>query len=138
MWGEAMSVKWVYGIFPAFIKYTEKVSYGRAGTANMMFIRILPDARDDVGLLNHEMTHVRQWYRTIGLHTLLYAWSERYRLSAEAEAYAVQVLSYPEDDSQKANRRIDLFARFISTTYDLHITEAEARDRIMSKIGGMI
>lgn len=39
----------------------------------------------------HEKTHSAQFYRTLGLHSILYAIDPSYRVKAETEAYANQI-----------------------------------------------
>lgn len=63
---------------------TRFVRPGFAATTRGPLIFIRPEYRQDIGLLEHERVHVRQWLRTIGLHSLLYAISKTYRLSADA------------------------------------------------------
>lgn len=90
-----------------------------AGVTRGPFIFIRPQYKDDAGLLAHEKVHVWQWLRTLGLHGLLYALSDRYKLASEVEAYKVQATHYPDD-------RRALFAGFIATHYGLRITQQAA------------
>jgi len=114
-----MIVRFVYGIFPAVIFFTDKlVRSGFKGTTRGAVIGIAPDKRSDQGLIEHELTHVRQWYRTLGLHSFLYLFFGDYRLEAEVEAYRKQ-LKYNPDDAWT-------FAGFIATRYDLLITQEDA------------
>jgi len=77
------------------IFYTNKfIPASSAACARGPVIFIRPEYRDDKGLEAHEQVHVRQWWRTLGLHSLLYLVSKRYRLNAEVEAYREQ-LRYP-------------------------------------------
>ena len=82
------------------------------------FIFIRPKYRDDAGLCCHELTHVRQYFRTLGLHVFLYWLFERYRFEAELEAYKEQAKHYPDD-------RKELFAGFIAQKYKLNITKEQ-------------
>ena len=59
-------------------------------------ILIRPEYRGDEGLLAHEQTHVRQFWRTFGLMPLLYWLSPVCRFRAEVEAYRVQLQYRPE------------------------------------------
>lgn len=96
-----------------------------AGRALGPIIVIDPKYKDDRGLLAHEQVHVRQFWRTWGLHPLLYRASKRYRLAAELEAYRVQ-LKYAEDKEASARR----FAGFIAGRYGLAIS-VEAAYRLI-------
>lgn len=95
--------------------YTDRIPVNSAGCANAMIVRIRPRYVSDEGLLQHELTHVRQSYRLLLLiHALLYLFSRSYRLYAEVEAYRKQ-LEY----SVKRDADIAFFAMMICTKYDL-------------------
>ena len=83
----------------------------------IIFIR--PEYRGDRGLLEHEKVHRRQFFRTFGLHSLLYLFVEDYRLRAEVEAFREQALHYPDD-------RMPRFAQLLASNYDLDIYFDEA------------
>lgn len=106
------------------IIYTARfVQQGFAATTRGPLVFIRPEYRQDIGLLEHERVHVRQWLRTLGLHSLLYAVSKTYRLSAEVEAYREQSRHYPDD-------RLPLFARAIAEKYGLDISADAALARL--------
>lgn len=99
------------------IKYAEKLANGFGGTAQGPFIKILLKYKDDVGLIEHEKVHVRQWYAVIALglllctlltlfvspalwpmygltpflHQLLYKFGRPYRRWCEVRAYRKQI-----------------------------------------------
>lgn len=99
------------------VKYTENIANGFGGTAQGPFIKLLPKYQNDVGLIEHEKTHVRQWYvvMAIGLllctlltlivspflwplhgvapflHQLLYKIVRPYRRRCEVQAYRIQI-----------------------------------------------
>lgn len=93
--------------------YTDWLPTNSDGCANAFVIRIRPDHRGDTGLLAHEQVHVSQWWRTLGLHSLLYLCSKRYRLKAEVEAYREQ-LRYPHPTLSRDQQR-DLYATWLSS-----------------------
>lgn len=99
------------------------VPKGSAGCARGPLIFIRPEYKNDAGLLAHERVHVRQWLRTIYslgvVHSLLYLFSDSYKLAAEVEAYQEQAKHYPDD-------RTPQFAVFIADDYGLDISAAEA------------
>lgn len=106
------------------IFYTSRfVQPGFAATTRGPLIFIRPEYLGDIGLLEHERVHVRQWWRTLGLHSLLYALSKAYRLGAEVESYREQARYYPDD-------RLPLFALAIATKYGLDITAEAALARL--------
>ena len=88
-----MKIKFVW-IFPVLIFYTKRLLNGKDGYCYILFICIHPDNKTDKGLLMHELTHVKQWYRTFGFHTILYYTSKKYRDKAEQEANTIQMEYY--------------------------------------------
>jgi hypothetical protein len=87
-----MRIKFVYRIFPVFIFYykgKENKTYDATTFFNIIFIR--EKYRDNEAILQHEITHARQFYRTCGLHFFLYLLSPKYRLYSEIEAIKVQL-----------------------------------------------
>jgi hypothetical protein len=84
----------------------------------VVFIR--PKYKDDIGLYQHELTHVKQAFRFIfpPLYGLLYMLSKAFRLRCEVEAYKVQAEYNPE--------HIELYAEFISKNYSLDVSVEEA------------
>ena len=100
--------------------YTNRfVPKGSAGCARGPLIFIRPEYKNDVGLLAHEDVHVRQWCRTLGLHSFMYLLSDSYKLACEVEAYQAQAKHYPDD-------RTPQFAVFIADDYGLDISSVEA------------
>lgn len=76
--------------------------------------------RGDAGLRAHEVEHALAFWRTLGLDPILRLLSRRYRLNAEARAFARQVLpDYSNID--------DLAGKLARDVYRLGITPAQAR-----------
>lgn len=99
------------------IKYTEQIPKGLGGATQGPIIKILPKYKNDIGLLEHEKTHVRQWYFWLAvglllgtmltllvspslwllfglaplLHQLLYKLVRPYRCWCEVQAYRKQI-----------------------------------------------
>jgi hypothetical protein len=107
------------------IIYTDRLlRRGYAGaTYCTPFIFIRPSHRGDVGLVEHEKVHVKQFWRAFGLMGLFYAFSKKKRFQYEVEAYRRQL----EFDPQKA----DLYASFLATKYKLNVTEQEALEALL-------
>ena len=89
-----------------------------AGYAVGPLILIRPQYRGDEGLLAHERTHVRQFWRSFGLMPLRYWLSRRHRFCSEVEAYQAQMQNNPE--------RVLLYAKFISDKYGLDVSAETA------------
>ena len=99
------------------IKLSESLPNGFGGTAQGPLIKLLPKYQHDVGLIEHEKTHVRQWYAVLGIglllctllmllvsaalwplyglalfsHQLLYKFVRPYRRWCEVKAYRKQI-----------------------------------------------
>ena len=99
------------------IQLSEKLPSGFGGTAQGPLIKLLPKYQNDVGLIEHEKTHVRQWYAVLAiglllctlltllvspslwplyglapsLHPLLYKLVRSYRRGCEVQAYRKQI-----------------------------------------------
>lgn len=100
-----------------FIFYTSfGVKMAAATRGPVVFIR--PEYKDDIGLREHEMTHVKQWFASLGLHSFLYLFCAKYKLWAEVQAYKVQLKYSPGREA--------LFAGFIANRYGLDISQEEA------------
>ena len=111
-------MKTVYKFLPYFIFYTKNLPENIGGCTNAFIIRIKPKYKNDLGIHKHEIYHVKQWYRTCGLHSFLYLFSKKYKLKSEIEAYKEQLKYYPDD-------RTELFAKFICENYGLNVKKEE-------------
>jgi len=103
-----------------FVFYTDRfIPKQFAAYTRGPFIFIRPNYKSDVGLLEHEKVHVKQFWGTLGLHGLIYKMSKSYRLKCELEAYSVQLTYSPYS--------ADIFAEFIAEKYDLDISQEEVK-----------
>ena len=116
-----LKLKFVYGVLPALVWYGENIADQKfGGFANGPLIRIRSKYVIDHGLLEHELTHVKQWWRTLGIHGILYAVSSKYRLASEVEAYRAQLrLCDPS--------AVEWMIKAIQTKYDLSVPEEKIR-----------
>jgi hypothetical protein len=125
------------------IWYTERgMTGGIIGWQRWFIIAIKPSHKGDVGLVQHELTHVKQWavvtlatsvvlgliYMPLilcapSIHAALYRFVRRYRGWCEARAFAQQTKFYPDDRSVK-------FAGFLHRNYGLDISFAAALEQI--------
>jgi hypothetical protein len=133
----------------AYIHYTDNLPEGVGGTANGPYVRIRPKYKDDKGLHQHELEHVKQWWiativsavllaaglwhfqqplwqaiASVGTHGVLYKFIPAYRLWAEVQAHKVQ-LDY-------APHALKHFAKRIATQYGLGITVEQA-EKLLEK-----
>lgn len=58
-----MKLKFVFWIFPVLVFYVDSFKDSILGKANIFVIRILKSRKDDLGILAHEMTHVKNMYK---------------------------------------------------------------------------
>lgn len=115
-----MKIKAVYKVLPAFVFYTDrfvKRRFDAMAFGPLVFIR--PGFRDSKPLLVHELVHVKQFYRYLGLNGLLYLFSKKMRLKFELEAYKEQLKLV---DEKKRQRKTERVALFISEKYNLDIS----------------
>jgi hypothetical protein len=111
-----MTIHFVYGILPAFITYTDDVgAEDRGAVTNGIRIRIRPKYRDDMGILEHELEHVRQCYRF---------WEGMSHLDREVAAYRLQLTCYPDTPDEHQWRK-QLFATFLSSGYPDFVISAD-------------
>ena len=122
------------------------------GCSNGPVIRILEKYRNDKGLHQHELMHVKQWavwsllsipvayvlyqqgmfdytalaFLPMALHSVLYRFVASYRFWCEVEAYKEQAKYYNDD-------RKPLFAEYIANSYDLPHTTKQALDALNRK-----
>ena len=106
--------------------YSNNIAEWQAGFAWGPLIFIRPAYREDEGLYQHELTHVKQWFLTLTLHWFLYR-IRRYRLWAEARAYHKQ-MQYPDRNGK--NLSLDDAAERLAANYDLGITVEQAKKYI--------
>jgi hypothetical protein len=132
---------------PHILHYTDNLPEGVGGTAQGPIIRIRPKYKDDKGLHQHELEHVKQWWiativsavllaaglyhfqeplwgavGSIGVHGALYKLISAYRLWCEVQAHKVQL--------QYSPHALKHFAKRIAEKYDLNITAEEAEQRL--------
>ena len=55
------------------VKYVKELPNGFGGTAQGPLIKMLSKYKGDTGLIEHEKTHVRQWYAALAIWLLLCA-----------------------------------------------------------------
>lgn len=100
-----------------------------AGQAHGPVVFIKPKYRDDDGLRAHELTHVWQWWLTLGLHPLLYAFCKPYRLWAEVMAYREQ-MRYQDRHGNRITAE-QAAGLLMLPRYEFNLTASEAMDALM-------
>ena len=128
------------------IKLSEELPSGFGGTAQGPLIKLLPKYQSDVGLIEHEKAHVRQWYfwfalgllictvltllvslflwplfgLTPVLHQVLYKFVRSYRRWCEVQAYRKQIATGRYSSN-------DFAVTMLVEKYDLDLSIDEAR-----------
>jgi len=142
-----MKFKRIFKVIPVPIFYVDKVRDMFAGVSYGMWVKIKKEYRDDEGLLQHELTHCKQWYRTFGIHGCMCIAStgkfwfikfpgwlvkrgKKWKFKAEVEAYVIQTIYCSENLHLS---RIDLFAGFIADRYGLDVTKEEAKEALLEE-----
>lgn len=105
--------------------YTDKFIPQRfAGYTIGPLIFIRPNYKTDLGLLEHERTHVRQFWESYGTMGFLYLLSSKHRLLYEVAAFRAQLKISPGNEK--------LFATLLSSNYKLNIDVTQA-EQLLTK-----
>lgn len=118
-----MKLRFVYGILPAFVFYPIKEVPPATASSRGPFVSIY-ELQEEEGVLQHELVHVRQWYRTFGMHPILYHIFRKYRQNSEVEAFRKQLRYTPH--------KIDIYVGLLTCEYDLYITDTKARELLLA------
>jgi len=97
-----MVLKFVYRVLPALIFRTNLVPKGFNGITLGFVVNLRPQVYDSTerfaqAIVEHELVHVRQFYRSLGLFPFLYLLHPASRMKYECEAYSVQIRMLGDD-----------------------------------------
>lgn len=93
---------------------------------------IRPEYADDEGLIQHELTHVKQNIRTLGLSGIRQIWDKNHKLNRECEAYAVQLTHVNKKDYEVLKTR---FVNYMYSKYNLGMSKNFIRRKYEEYIG---
>lgn len=127
-----MKLRFIYKVIPIPVLFIDKL-VRLSGKSYGMFVAIKKEHKDNVPLLEHEITHCRQFYRTLGLHGIFYWASDNYRLKSEIEAYCVTI----KESGYSRSREYQWIIASISKNYNLNInieTIKEECEKSFSKV----
>lgn len=145
-------IKSIWGIIPVPVLITDwGMGYHVGGKANgpIAFIRPRYHESGDLGILNHELNHVKQFYIPFGIsiiicglafgifqeyqwwmslilalgfssHSLMYKFIPKYRLWSEVACYKIQAKYYAD-----YAERIRLFSTYIVNYYNLKVSQLD-------------
>jgi len=93
-----MKIRFIYKMLPAifFKKNIEGKNFNYRATTKTLFVIVASPLWENEGIIQHELTHVKQFYRTFGLHIFLTIFSKSYQKKIEIEAYKKQMKYSPE------------------------------------------
>lgn len=90
-------MRWIYHVIPVPVATTSRLISDRFSALSLgVAIFIRPAQRDNEALIAHELTHCRQFYRSLGVNALRYWLSKDYRYRAELEAWRVHIRINPD------------------------------------------
>lgn len=90
--GNMFKFKFIYKFIPVLILFTNKLQKDwTIGRSFGVFVVIRPEHKDNNEIIDHEIVHCKQFYRTFGVHAILYSTVRSYRLKAELEAYETRI-----------------------------------------------
>lgn len=118
-----MNIRLVYGVLPAFVTWIDTLPVNnKAGETHKCFITLLTSLKGQEPILQHELQHVRQWYRSF------VPWLPELTVQQkEVQAYKWEARFYPEDDTQeRRDQRLLTFAVILSINYPFGLSTADA------------
>ena len=107
-----------------------------AGYHIVDIVLIRPEYKDDEGLIQHELTHVKQNLRTFLWSGIKQMWNKQHRLDRECEAYAVQLHYVPTNQYKVMKTR---FVNYMYSKYNLGMSKNYIRrrfDKWISEVAG--
>jgi hypothetical protein len=111
----------VYKILPTLVVYTDKMDQTMSGTCIGIISFIHTDFHGNKIILNHELTHVKQIYRSGFLYWVPLLFSEKKLVQMEAEAYTTEIL---------LEKDIRGWGKIIKKEYNFYTSPEEIEDYI--------
>ena len=121
-----MKIRLIWNFIPILIFITNWMPKKFSGYHVGCLVLIRPDYKDDEGLIQHELTHVKQNIRTLGWSGIKQIWNKNHKLNRECEAYAVQLEYVPVKQYDTMKTR---FVNYMYTKYDLGMSKNFIRRR---------
>ena len=120
----------IFGFIPIPIFWTDRfLKDWSGGQSNGLFCIIRPKYISDEGIIEHELTHCKQYFRTAGIHSFLYLFNKNYRATVEVEAYAVQLSKYSDP-----LLRVDSVVESLFTKYDLGMDRTILKTKLLNEL----
>lgn len=119
-----------WGILPYLVNYTtDGLNANEGGHVKGLTITINPAFKDDAGLFNHELEHIKQVYKTVGLHSWLYHKYKTYKLTSECEAFIAGQLKYK-------TKTYDEVVNHLYNDYDLGFSKEQIAEKLNNRMKG--
>ena len=121
-----MTYRFIYGFIPVPIFFTNCFIPKRFHAVSLgLFVLIRPDKKDNEPLIEHELQHCRQCWRTLWIHGVIYFTSKRYRFYSEVDAFAQQI---------KVGGSYQNAVHNIKHNYKLDVREKEIEDALNERL----
>ena len=127
-----MKIRLIWKFIPIPIFITNWMPERFAGYHVVNIVLIRPEYADDEGLIQHELTHVRQNIRTLGWSGIRQIWNKDHKLNRECEAYSVQLTHVSPKEYEMLKTR---FVNFMYSKYNLGMSKNFIRRRYEEYIG---
>ena len=128
-----MKIKLLWKFIPVFIFYND-YKFDMGGKNRIIYVKIKNKYKDDGGLLCHELTHSKQFYR-LSLKSWLYHFSAKWRLKSELECYAKQIHYYYRHGNLDTEYFLYRFSHLICFNYRIYDkTVAEIKMLLIKEI----
>ena len=121
-----MKIRLIWNFIPILIFISNWMPKRFSGYHVGTLVLIRPDYKDDEGLIQHELTHVKQNIRTVGWSGIKQIWDKNHKLNRECEAYAEQLKYVPANQYKTVSTR---FVNFMYTKYNLGMSKNFIRRR---------
>lgn len=129
MLSSRMEVRHVYNILPVFIGSNSSIlTGGSAAMQRGVFIFITPSQFDDEEIIQHELIHVKRYYRTLSFSCWASLFSQKYLADVEAEAYMLMAKS-PKDFDWIAKMIKEEYAPNVDKEYIINCLETHWASR---------
>ena len=121
-----MKIRLIWNFIPILIFISNWMPKRFSGYHVGTLVLIRPDYKDDEGLIQHELIHVKQNIRTLGWSGIKQIWNKNHKLNRECEAYAEQLKYVPANQYKTVSTR---FVNFMYTKYNLGMRKNFIRRR---------
>lgn len=121
-----MKIRLIWKFIPIVIFISNWMPKRFSGYHVGTLVLIRPDYKDDEGLIQHELIHVKQNIRTLGWSGIKQIWNKNHKLNRECEAYAEQLKYVPANQYKTVSTR---FVNFMYTKYNLGMSKNFIRRR---------